>query len=102
MTTVQGFLAGRNGPACQMSTDGGARCDVRPWPRRSWASARDPSWPIVVTLVGWPVWWILGIVENHIFFLMAIPMLVRMHRWSSREGRKIKLPPGFGLWWLAS
>lgn len=98
MTTVQGS-AGRNGPAGQMSTDAAARWNDLPAPRRSWF-ARDPSWPIVVTLVGWPVWWILGIVENHIFFLMAIPMLVRMHRWSSREGRKIKLPPGFGLWML--
>jgi hypothetical protein len=66
--------------------------------RRSWF-ARDPAWPIVVTLIGWPIWWILGIIANHIFVVMAIPMLVRMHRWR-REGRKVKLPPGFALWTL--
>jgi hypothetical protein len=96
VTTVPG-PAGRNG---QSGSDAAARLRGQlPPPRRSWF-ARDPSWPIVVTLVGWPVWWYLGIVENHIFLLMAIPMLVRMNRWSKREGRKVKLPPGFGLWML--
>lgn len=96
MTTVPG-PAGRNG---QTGSDAATRLQGQlPPPRRSWF-ARDPSWPIVVTLVGWPFWWYLGIVENHIFLLMAIPMLVRMNRWSRREGRQIKLPPGFGLWML--
>jgi hypothetical protein len=91
---------GRNGQPGQTPSEAAARLRSQlPPPRRSWF-ARDPSWPIVVTLVGWPVWWYLGIVENHIFLLMAIPMLVRMNRWSRREGRKIKLPPGFGLFIL--
>ena len=99
MTTVLGPV-GRNGQAGQAGSDAAARLRSQlPPPRRSWF-ARDPSWPITVTLVGWPIWWYLGIVENHIFLLMAIPMLVRMNRWSRREGRKIKLPPGFGLWIL--
>jgi hypothetical protein len=65
-------------------------------PRRSWF-ARDPAWPIVVVLAGWPVWWALGI-ENQIFILAAIPMARRL--WRSRFRRGISLPPGFGVWLL--
>lgn len=68
-------------------------------PRRlSWFK-RDPAWPIVVTLVGWPVWWALGL-ENHIFTLMAIPIVRRMYRARAKGGRSFRVPPGFGIWLL--
>lgn len=69
-----------------------------PPPRRSWF-AREPAWPIIVTLAGWPIWWALGL-ENHIFTLMAIPMVRRMYRARAKGGRSIRLPPGFGIWML--
>jgi len=40
-------------------------------PRGNWF-ARHPAWPLSVLLVGWPVWWLLGI-ETRMFILMAIP-----------------------------
>jgi hypothetical protein len=72
--------------------------DRPPPPRRSWFS-REPAWPLVALLVGWPLWWALGLVA-YIAVLLAIPMAWRMYIWSAREGRKIRLPPGFGLWML--
>jgi len=44
--------------------------------RQSWF-ARDPAWPIVVMLVGWPVWWCLGF-GDYVPILFAIPMIRRM------------------------
>lgn len=68
-------------------------------PRRlSWFK-RDPAWPIVVTLIGWPAWWALGL-GNHIFTLMAIPMAWRMYRAKAKGGRSFRVPPGFGIWVL--
>jgi hypothetical protein len=64
--------------------------------RSSWF-ARDPAWPLVVALVGWPIWWALGI-ENQIFILAAIPMVWRLSRQRVRTGRGVKLPPGFAIW----
>jgi hypothetical protein len=68
-------------------------------PRRLSWFARDPAWPIVVTLVGWPAWWALGI-GNHIFTLMAIPMVRYMYRARAKGGRSFRVPPGFGIWVL--
>jgi hypothetical protein len=66
--------------------------------RFSWFT-RDPAWPLVVALVGWPVWWALGI-ENQIFILAAIPMIWRLYRLRHRTGRSLRLPPGFAIWAL--
>ncbi len=72
--------------------------DRPPPPRRSWF-AREPAWPLVALLAGWPLWWALGLV-GYIAVLLAIPMGWRMYIWTAREGRRIRLPPGFGLWLL--
>jgi hypothetical protein len=72
--------------------------DRPPPPRRSWF-AREPAWPLVALIVGWPLWWALGLV-GYMAVLMAIPMAWRMYIWTAREGRRIRLPPGFGLWLL--
>jgi O-antigen ligase len=66
--------------------------------RRSWF-AREPGWPLVALLVGWPLWWALGLAQ-YIFVLLAFPMAYRMYLWKARDGRAIRLPPGFGLWLL--
>lgn len=74
------------------------RYDIR-LPRRGGWLARDPAWPITVMLLGWPLWWALG-VADYIPIPLAIPMLVHMHRWRARRDRTIKAPPGFGIWVL--
>ena len=61
--------------------------------------ARGPAWPIVWTLALFPLWWVLAL-ENHIFTIMAIPMIRIMYRWRATGSRKIQLPPGFGIWCL--
>lgn len=66
--------------------------------RRNWF-AREPAWPLVALLAGWPLWWALGLV-SYIFVLLAIPMAYRMYLWKARYGRAIRKPPGFGLWLL--
>lgn len=87
--------------ALQRPTDQGSLVpSFRPPPprRRSWF-AREPAWPLVTLLAGWPLWWALGLV-SYIFVLLAIPMAWRMHVWKKRYGRAIKKPRGFGLWLL--
>lgn len=61
--------------------------------------ARGPAWPVTFLLVGYPLWWALGIAD-FMWFILAVPMAARMVAWRSRAGRPIKVPPGFGLWLL--
>jgi O-antigen ligase/polysaccharide polymerase Wzy-like membrane protein len=84
---------GWTGPAGEPATPSG----VRPRPRGSWFS--DPAWPVVALLAGWPFWWAAG-VGDYAPIVVAVPMLWRMYKWRVRDGRSIKLPPGFGLWLL--
>jgi hypothetical protein len=65
---------------------------------RGWF-ARNPAWPIIILLAGWPVWWALGI-EMRIFDLMAIPVARQLYLWHATRNRKLRLPPGFGIWLL--
>lgn len=60
---------------------------------------RNPAWPLVVLLGGWPLWWALGI-GNYAAVLAAIPMAHQMYMWRARRERPIKVPPAFGLWLL--
>ena len=66
--------------------------------RLSWF-ARDPAWPIVVLLVGWPLWWCLG-VGDYFPIVLAFPMVRRMWLWRVHKERTIRLPPGFKIWTL--
>jgi hypothetical protein len=50
-------------------------------------------------LVGYPVWWALGLADFTWIFL-AIPMATQLVAWQLRGNRRIKAPPGFGLWLL--
>ncbi len=69
-----------------------------PRPRGSWF-ARDPAWPIVALLAGWPLWWMLGI-GTYMTVLAAIPMARRLYLWRATRSRAIRVPPAFGLWLL--
>src|SRR3954470_5940843 len=55
---------------------------------------RSTGWPLTVLLVGYPVWWALGM-GTLIVFVLCIPMLV--HLWLRRP---VRVPPGFGIWLL--
>lgn len=60
--------------------------------------ARRPEWTVTALLIGYPLWWALGI-ANFMWIVLAIPMIARMLSWHT-FGRRIKLPPAFGLWLL--
>jgi O-antigen/teichoic acid export membrane protein len=66
--------------------------------RGSWL-ARHPAWPVTLLLAGVPLWWALGL-GDYMFILLAIPMAARLYAWSAHGNRKIRVPPGFGLWLL--
>jgi hypothetical protein len=68
-------------------------------PRHGSWFARDPAWPIVALLAGWPLWWALGI-GPYMPVILAIPMLNRMHRWKVNGSRTLRFPPGAALWVL--
>jgi polysaccharide biosynthesis protein PslJ len=52
------------------------------------------GWPLYALLVGFPVWWLLGLAE-FIWMLLAIPMLVSL----AMRG-DVRAPRGFGIWLL--
>lgn len=61
--------------------------------------SRHPAWPITVLLIGYPLWWAIG-VSDFMWIIIAIPMVVRMVGWKVRGTRALRLPPGFGIWAL--
>lgn len=61
--------------------------------------ARHPAWPISALLIGYPVWWALGLADFTWVFL-AIPMAARLVAWKTRGTRQIRVPPGFGIWMI--
>lgn len=72
-----------------------------PQRRKSWLRRflQQPAWPVVALLAGWPLWWILG-VGTYIILALAIPMGRTLYRWQMTRTRRIKIPPGFGMWML--
>jgi hypothetical protein len=60
---------------------------------------RGPAWPVTALLVGYPLWWALGIAD-FMWIILAAPMVTRMIAWRTRRDRPIRVPPGFGLWLL--
>ncbi len=65
---------------------------------RRWL-ASHPSWPITALLAGYPLWWALG-VADFMWIILAVPMAARMLAWRRTGSRKIRVPPGFGIWLL--
>ena len=61
--------------------------------------ARHPAWPITALLVGYPLWWVLGIAD-FMWIILAVPMALRMLAWHAHSSRRLRVPPGFGLWLL--
>lgn len=51
-----------------------------------------PAWPLKLLLLGFPLWWVLGL-GSFSFLIAAVAMAVQMVR---RGG--VRLPAGFGLW----
>jgi hypothetical protein len=62
---------------------------------RRWLS-RHPGWPLTAMLAGYPLWWAFGLADESVI-IMALPMVVHLHSWH-RQGRRVKVPPAFGLW----
>ena len=52
------------------------------------------AWPLAALLLGYPVWWALGIAPL-VWSILAIPMVVQLLR-----RRPIKVPPMFWVWGL--
>jgi hypothetical protein len=55
-----------------------------------------PAWPVTAILLGYPLWWALGL-GVLIFPLTAVPMLFMLIR-RRAAGRPLRLPPGFAWW----
>src|SRR3954467_12772381 len=53
---------------------------------------RSTGWPLTVLLVGYPLWWALGM-GTLIVFVLCVPMVVQL--WLRRP---VRVPPGFGIW----
>jgi ABC-type multidrug transport system fused ATPase/permease subunit len=58
--------------------------------RRRW----PVSWPLAALLLGYPVWWAMGIGEL-VWTIFAVPMCFQMYR-----RRPVRLPPMFWAWGL--
>ncbi len=54
---------------------------------------RDPAWPLKAVLLGFPVFWLLGLGEFS-WPIMAGPMAYQL--W--RRRRPVRVPPYFGVW----
>ncbi|MFA1545205.1 hypothetical protein [Actinomadura chokoriensis] len=52
-----------------------------------------PGWPLSVALLGFPLWWILGL-ANVMLLLISVPMAMTLWR---RRGTLVA-PSGFGAW----
>ena len=68
---------------------------VRAGSVRSLQAWLRPGWPLKYLLIGFPLWWALGL-STLIFPLMAVPMAVELVR--TRRSRRITVPPAFWLW----
>lgn len=55
---------------------------------------RWPGWPLQALLVGFPLWWALGL-SNFVFPLLAIPMALEL-----RRRAVVRYPPLFWMWAL--
>jgi O-antigen ligase len=59
---------------------------------RGWA-AWSTDWPLTLLVVGFPIWWALGL-ASIMPVLMALPMALHLYR-----RHPVRMPDGFG-WWL--
>lgn len=59
---------------------------------------RGEGWPLTALLLGYPLWWSLGL-GTLIFPVAAVPMAWLLVRRRAR-GQPVRVPPGFALWLL--
>ncbi len=59
-----------------------------------WSTLFAPGWQLKFLLVGFPLWWVLGL-STFIFPIMAVPMARELYR-----RRPLKFPPFFWMWAL--
>jgi hypothetical protein len=82
----------------------GSQARMRRWRQpaattRQGILARNPAWPVTALLAGYPLWWLLG-VADFMWIVLAIPMGFRMAAWVAHGTRRLRTPPGFGIWLL--
>ncbi len=65
-------------------------------PFKRWLSGH-PAWPVTALLALYPLWWALGIAE-YAWILFAVPAAIRLLGWHLSGARRVRVPPGFGLW----
>jgi hypothetical protein len=64
-------------------------------PRSTWLVRRlGPAWPLKALLLGFPLWWALGVAQ-FAFLSAAVAMAVQMYRRGS-----VRVPAAFGVWLL--
>lgn len=86
----------RSGPSRREVTRSSEFIGDRP---RTLIRFRDPAWPIKALLLGYPLWWALGVADFS-WIILAIPMAARMIGWRVHRSRPLRVPPGFGIWLL--
>jgi hypothetical protein len=84
-TTITDTRRGRPGVAVPVTRRSARHRRGRRWP---------VAWPLAALLLGYPVWWALGIAPL-VWTFFAIPMCVQMYR-----RRPVRLPPMFWVWGL--
>jgi hypothetical protein len=62
-------------------------------------AARHPAWPVTALLVGYPLWWALGLAD-FMWIILVPPMISQMVAWHTRGNRRLRVPPRFGFWLL--
>ncbi|HVX43989.1 MAG TPA: hypothetical protein VHC49_08880 [Mycobacteriales bacterium] len=67
---------------------------VAPYDRRRPFVRLRPGWPLTALLVGYPLWWALGVAQFS-YVILAVPMVLHLLR-----RRPIRVPRGFGIWVL--
>lgn len=98
----------RSAPApMRVSLEPVRKWDLRSRPRRRRSTGRFsrewlrqqlvPGWPLKFTLVGFPLWWVLGL-NTFIFPIAAGVMLAHLRR--IRRVQQLRFPPGFWIWAL--
>ncbi len=67
-------------------------------PRRGF-TARHPAWPVTSLLFAYPLWWALGLAD-FMWIILAFPMICQLIAWHTSGNRRLRMPPGFGIWVL--